>query len=59
MITPQSEEDVRQKRFLETPLGEPSSGMVRYAAAMYFFQKGMLGERELELYRAQSKVDGA
>jgi hypothetical protein len=59
MIMPQNDEDARQKRFLETPLGEPGSGMVRYAAAMYFFQKGMMGARELELYRAHSKADGA
>ena len=31
---------------------------MRYAAAMYFFQRGMMSERELEAYRASSKIDG-
>ena len=58
MITPETEEDARQKRFLEMPQGEPGSGAMRYAAAMYFFQRGMMSERELEFYRAHTKIDG-
>jgi len=54
----ETEEDARQKRFLETPQGEKGSGAVRYAAAMYFFQRGKMSERDLEFYRARSKVDG-
>ena len=58
MITPRNAEDEVQLRFLNTPQGEAGSGAMRYAAAMYFFQHGMIGERELEEYRAQSKVGG-
>lgn len=32
-------------------MGERGSGCVRYAAAMYFNRRGMIGEETLEAYR--------
>ncbi|MBG1230776.1 dimethylsulfonioproprionate lyase family protein [Aestuariivirga litoralis] len=57
-IIPQNDEDKEQLTYLRSPPGERGSGAVRYAAAMYFFQRGMLHARDLEAYRALSKVDG-
>jgi hypothetical protein len=57
MITPSSPEDERQLELLNTPLGLPSSGLVRYAAAMYFFQRGQVSEHALEIYRSCGKED--
>lgn len=51
------EEDVRQLGLLATARGEPQSGRVRYAAAMYFYQRGMLSEASLEVYRTCSVFD--
>jgi hypothetical protein len=33
------------------------SGRTRYAAAMYFFQRGMISEECLEVYRICSRID--
>lgn len=51
-------EDSRQMRLLQTPLGEPGSGMTRYAAAMHFHKTGRLGPHLLEAYRICCKLDG-
>ena len=39
--------------------GVAGSGLVRYAAAMYFHKAGKLDQKTLELYRALSKDDDA
>ena len=51
--------DIRQRRLLETPVGDPGSGLVRYAAAMHFFRRGVLGSELLEIYRICARQDGA
>jgi hypothetical protein len=45
------DETARQLEFLLAPIGEPGSGAVRYAAAMHFYQKRMIGEDVLEIFR--------
>ena len=35
----------------------PASGRTRYAAAMYFFGRGMIGHEALEVYRICSPLD--
>lgn len=57
MIRIEHEEDRRQRDFLETPPGGENSGRVRYAAAMHFFQRGMLSRQALEVYRVCAKLD--
>ncbi|MEM8811804.1 MAG: hypothetical protein AAGF59_04235 [Pseudomonadota bacterium] len=42
---------------LETPLGEPGSGRVRYAAAMHLYQIGQMDAETLERYRICCKLD--
>ncbi len=44
---------------LTTRPGVTGSGLVRYAAAMYFFQAGKLDHKTLEIYRCLSKDDDA
>lgn len=50
-------EDEEQLALLRLPLGEPGSGMTRYGAAMYFFQRGKLGSETLEAYRICCNLD--
>ncbi len=45
-------------RMLQTPLGEPGSGRIRYGAAMALFALGRLSPRALEIYRICSAHDG-
>lgn len=42
---------------LARPLGEPGSGMRRYAAAMHLRQRGLLDDAALERYRICAKWD--
>lgn len=58
MIVVEHDEDRRQFAFLGAAPGEPGSGRVRYAAAMHFFQRGMLSRRALECFRVLAKEDG-
>ena len=44
---------------LATPLGEPWSGRVRYAAAMELYVQGFLAHEVLEVYRMLSRLDHA
>ncbi len=39
------------------PLGEPWSGRARYAAAMFFYQRGWMDADTLEVYRLSSRLD--
>jgi hypothetical protein len=50
-------EDCRQVALLETPFEEDMSGRIRYAAAMYFYQRGMISEACLEVYRTCARLD--
>ena len=54
---PASPEDRRQLEMLGTTPGEADSGRVRYAAAMYFYQRGMISAECLEVYRICSRLD--
>ena len=57
MITLETDEDRHQANLLMTAPGPEGSGRIRYAAAMYFFQRGMLSEAALELFRISSAID--
>lgn len=54
-----TDEERRERRLLDTPLGEKGSGRVRYAAAMYLHGRGLMGNAELEAYRICAKDDAA
>lgn len=54
---PANPEDRRQLEMLVTTPGEPDSGRVRYAAAMYFYQRGMISAECLEVYRICARID--
>lgn len=47
----------RQKTLLLSKVGDPGSGAVRYAAAMYFFNQSFLSCEVLEIYRRCCKFD--
>lgn len=49
--------DQRQLALLNTPLGQPGSGRLRYGAAMYFQQQGKLDTRILEAFRMAAAND--
>ncbi|MEM7177890.1 MAG: hypothetical protein AAF503_09305 [Pseudomonadota bacterium] len=42
---------------LRRPLGEPGSGLIRYGAAMYLRQRGLLDDISLERYRICCRLD--
>lgn len=48
-----------QLRLLRSPVGERGSGLVRYAAAMFFYRHNMMDAGALEVYRAFAKEDTA
>jgi hypothetical protein len=56
-ITPETPEDHRQFADLSTPPGVPGSGRLRYAAAMHFYNRGMLEAEALEVYRILALID--
>ncbi len=43
---------------IDTPLGEPGSGRLRYAAAMTLYAEGRIPPQVLEAYRIASARDG-
>lgn len=55
MVTSPADRDAWED--LRTPLGEPGSGLVRYAAAMHLHQRGLLDPVSLERYRICSRLD--
>lgn len=57
MISIVTDEDERQYAMLTSPPGPPFSGRVRYAAAMYFYMRRMIGDDVLEVYRICSGLD--
>ncbi|MDG1497324.1 MAG: hypothetical protein P8I36_00025 [Amylibacter sp.] len=46
-----------QQELLNSKLGVSGSGYVRYGAAMYFYNQGILSEAMLEIYRRCCKFD--
>lgn len=44
-------------RYLNTPLGQPGSGRVRYGAAMELYRSGAISAEVLEVYRVTSAHD--
>lgn len=52
-----NEEDRQNWTLIRTPPGVEWSGRARYAAAMYFFQKGEMAADVLEVYRICSRLD--
>jgi hypothetical protein len=57
VIRVETPEDARQLAELGLPPGPPGSGRRRYAAAMHFYARGMLGAEELEVYRILALID--
>ena len=43
---------------LAGPLGEPGSGLLRYAAAMHLYARGLIDPATLERYRICCRSDG-
>ena len=52
-----TKDDFVQYKFLNTPININKSGYIRYGAAMYFFNKGLISEETLEVYRICCKFD--
>jgi hypothetical protein len=52
-----TDEDRENWALILTRAGEEWSGRARYAAAMYFFQKGEMSTEVLEIYRVCSRID--
>lgn len=42
---------------VNTPLGQDWSGRARYAAAMFFYQRGDMSAETLEVYRICARLD--
>ncbi len=57
-IRVETREDADQLADLQVPAGPPASGRLRYAAAMYFYNRGQISEAALEVYRILSLIDG-
>ena len=57
MINLTTSEHATQLELLKTVHGARGSGTIRYAAAMYFFQRGELTSKALEIYRTLAKDD--
>ncbi len=52
------DEETRENwRLILTSAGEEWSGRTRYAAAMYFFERGEMSAEVLEIYRICSRLD--
>lgn len=47
----------RNWMLIRSPLGENWSGRTRYAAAMFFYQRGEMTSEVLEVYRLCSRLD--
>lgn len=57
MISAPTPDEQRALVQLCTPAGQPGSGRLRYAAAMYFNRAGQLSDDALEVYRICSPLD--
>ncbi|MDG1946730.1 MAG: hypothetical protein P8I57_02500 [Amylibacter sp.] len=56
-MKPNSNELKIQKTLLNYKLGVSGSGYIRYGAAMYFYNLGILSDEMLEIYRRCCKFD--
>jgi hypothetical protein len=56
-MKPNSNELKIQKTLLNYKLGISGSGYIRYGAAMYFYNLGILSDEMLEIYRRCCKFD--
>tara|TARA_Y100000588_G_C13639899_1_gene663280 strand:+ start:238 stop:471 length:234 start_codon:yes stop_codon:yes gene_type:complete len=54
---PNSNEDYLNLALIFKPIGSKNSGYDRYSAAMYFYNKGLMSEELLEIYRICCKFD--
>jgi hypothetical protein len=54
---PDAAEIAEQWALVNTPLGEAWSGRTRYAAAMWFYQRGEMDAGTLEVYRICARLD--
>lgn len=52
-----SKDALEQFTHLQTPFGAAKGGQLRYGAAMYFYQYGMITSELSEIYRICSKLD--
>jgi hypothetical protein len=57
MVHVETPEDARQYADLTSPPGPEGSARVRYAAAMYFYQRGMIGPEALDVFRDSAILD--
>ena len=56
-MKPNSNEIKIQKTLLNYKLGVSGSGYIRYGAAMYFYNLGILSDEMLDIYRRCCKFD--
>lgn len=56
-MKPNSNELKIQKTLLNYKVGISGSGYIRYGAAMYFYNLGVLSDEMLEIYRRCCKFD--
>lgn len=54
---PDGTEVAEQWALVNTPLGQSWSGRTRYAAAMFFYQRGEMDAGTLEVYRICARLD--
>jgi hypothetical protein len=59
MIELQNHEDHQQYKLLNSRSVAADEGQIRYAAAMYFYNRGMIGDKALEIYRSHAKDPAA
>jgi hypothetical protein len=57
MVVEEDKEIAEQWALVNTPLGEHWSGRTRYAAAMFFYKRGLMDAPTLEVYRICSRLD--
>lgn len=57
MTAEANSEIAEQWALINTPLGEDWSGRTRYAAAMFFYKRGLMDAPTLEVYRICSRLD--
>ena len=51
------DEAERHWEMIRLPAGQEWSGRARYAAAMFFYQRGLMDAETLEVYRICSRLD--
>lgn len=51
------DETKRHWEMIRLPVGQEWSGRARYAAAMFFYQRGLMDAETLEIYRICSRLD--